>query len=196
MLLLQLCQQIESSLLQLHQATPLQTMLDLNRLKKRFGYLAGPAVLDAVLQEMEQKKTIRLNNQRIGLVGQGPKLSQNEQKLLTQLVEQFHQSGLETPSTKQCQEAATRNQDSVPDLLSLAAANGELVYISEGYYLHTETEEQTRQQLEEHLSADKGLTLSEIRELLGTTRKFAVPLCEYFDEIGFTRRDGSLRYRN
>ena len=171
-------------------------MLDLNRLKKRFAYLAGPAVLDAVLQEMEQKKTIRLNNQRIGLVGQGPKLSQNEQKLLTQLVEQFRQSGLETPSTKQCQQSASRNQDSVPDLLALAAANGELVQISQEYYLHTETEEQIRQQLNKHLSADNGLTLSEIRELLGTTRKFAVPLCEYFDEIGFTRRDGSLRYRN
>ena len=195
-ILLQLCQQIESSLLQLHQATPLQTMLDLNRLKKRFAYLAGPAVLDAVLQEMEQKKTIRLNNQRIGLVGQGPKLSQNEQKLLTQLVEQFRQSGLETPSTQQCQQSASRNQDSVPELLALAAANGELVQISQEYYLHTETEEQIRQQLDKHLSADNGLTLSEIRELLGTTRKFAVPLCEYFDEIGFTRRDGSLRYRN
>ena len=59
-----------------------------------------------------------------------------------------------------------------------------------------EAEEQIRQQLEKHLSADEGRTLSEIRELLGTTRKFAVPLCEYFDEIGFTRRDGSLRYRN
>jgi len=62
--------------------------------------------------------------------------------------------------------------------------------------LHAETEEKARQQLEQHLSKEKGLTLSEIRELLGTTRKFAVPLCEYLDEIGFTRRDGSLRYRN
>ena len=194
--LLQLCQQIENSLLQLHQATPLQTMLDLNRLKQRFSYLEGPAILDAVLQEMEQNKKIRLNKQRIGLVGQGPKLSQNEQKLLTNLIEQFRQSGIETPSPQQCQKSATRNQDSVPELLALAAANGELVQISADYFLHAETEEKARQQLEQHLSKEKGLTLSEIRELLGTTRKFAVPLCEYLDEIGFTRRDGSLRYRN
>ena len=194
--LLQLCQQIESTLLQLHQATPLQTMLDLNRLKKRFSYLEGPAVLDAVLQEMEQNKKIRFNKQRIGLVGQGPKLSQNEQKLLTNLIEQFRQGGIETPSPKQCQQSASRNQDSVPELLALAAANGELVQISPEYFLHSETEENVRQQLDQHLSQDKGLTLSEIRELLGTTRKFAVPLCEYLDEIGFTRRDGSLRYRN
>ena len=192
--LAQLCQQIETVLLQLHGETPLQTMLDLNRLKKRFVYLAGPAVLDAVLLEMQEQKVIQLTSQRIGLIGQGPKLSRNEQKLLTQLVQQFQESGLETPSLQQCQQEATRNQESIPDLLNLAVANGELVQIAEQYYLHSKTEQQIRQQLGQHLSTDQGLTLSEIRELLGTTRKFAVPLCEYFDEIGFTRRDGSVRY--
>jgi selenocysteine-specific elongation factor len=37
------------------------------------------------------------------------------------------------------------------------------------------------------------MTLSQIRETLGTTRKYAVPLCEYLDREGFTRREGDLR---
>ena len=36
---------------------------------------------------------------------------------------------------------------------------------------------------------------TEIRDLLGTTRKFAVPLCEYLDRVGVTHRDGDLRRR-
>jgi selenocysteine-specific elongation factor len=35
--------------------------------------------------------------------------------------------------------------------------------------------------------------VAEIRDLLGTTRKFAVPICEYLDRVGVTRRDGDLR---
>ncbi|MFO0846371.1 MAG: SelB C-terminal domain-containing protein [Gemmataceae bacterium] len=36
-----------------------------------------------------------------------------------------------------------------------------------------------------------GMTVAEIRDLLGTTRKFAdVPLCEYLDRVGLTRREG------
>ena len=35
--------------------------------------------------------------------------------------------------------------------------------------------------------------IAPIRDLLGTTRKFAVPLCEYLDRVGVTRRDGDLR---
>ena len=31
-----------------------------------------------------------------------------------------------------------------------------------------------------------GLTVAEIRDLLGTTRKYAVPLCEYLDRVGIT----------
>ena len=42
-------------------------------------------------------------------------------------------------------------------------------------------------------AAGSGLTVSEIRELLATSRKYAVPLCEYFDRVGFTRREGDLR---
>ena len=38
-----------------------------------------------------------------------------------------------------------------------------------------------------------GLTVAEIRDLLGTTRKYAVPLCEYLDRVGVTRREGDLR---
>ena len=39
-----------------------------------------------------------------------------------------------------------------------------------------------------------GLTVAEIRDLLGTTRKYAVPLCEYLDRISLTRREGDLRF--
>jgi selenocysteine-specific elongation factor len=39
-----------------------------------------------------------------------------------------------------------------------------------------------------------GLTVSEIRDILGTSRKFAVPICEYMDAVGLTRRDGDFRF--
>jgi selenocysteine-specific elongation factor len=50
-----------------------------------------------------------------------------------------------------------------------------------------------RTRLSEAMTGSDGLALSEIRELLNTTRKYAVPLCEYLDRVGFTRRVGDLR---
>jgi selenocysteine-specific elongation factor len=39
-----------------------------------------------------------------------------------------------------------------------------------------------------------GITVSKFREILGTSRKFALPLLEWFDQRGLTRRDGDLRF--
>jgi selenocysteine-specific elongation factor len=50
-----------------------------------------------------------------------------------------------------------------------------------------------RRLVKERLAEGKGLTVAEIRDLLGTTRKYAVPLCEYLDRVGLTRREGDLR---
>jgi selenocysteine-specific elongation factor len=39
-----------------------------------------------------------------------------------------------------------------------------------------------------------GITVSGVRERLGTTRKYAVPLMEHLDRTGVTRRSGDLRF--
>jgi selenocysteine-specific elongation factor len=39
-----------------------------------------------------------------------------------------------------------------------------------------------------------GITVSAFREALGTSRKYAVPLLEWFDQRGITRREGDLRF--
>ena len=41
---------------------------------------------------------------------------------------------------------------------------------------------------------ETGITVSAFRERLGTSRKYAVPLLEYLDRTGFTRREGDLRF--
>jgi selenocysteine-specific elongation factor len=60
-------------------------------------------------------------------------------------------------------------------------------------YLHTDAETEMRRRVAERLTSGAGLTVAEIRDLLGTTRKYAVPLCEYLDRVGLTRREGDLR---
>jgi selenocysteine-specific elongation factor len=42
-------------------------------------------------------------------------------------------------------------------------------------------------------SGSDGVTVSAIRQALGTSRKFAVPLLEHLDRAGETRRSGDVR---
>jgi selenocysteine-specific elongation factor len=68
------------------------------------------------------------------------------------------------------------------------------VRIAADVYLHADADAEMRRLVTERLQSGGGLTVAEIRDLLGTTRKYAVPLCEYLDRSGVTRRENDLRF--
>lgn len=193
LVLARLYHRIEVALQKLHEQFPLRSTHDRSALTAGFHYLPDDAILATALKDMQASGRISFGQRGISLTGSGPKLSPNEQKLLVQLVDIFRSAGLQPPSTKECQQQVSKNQAAVPQLLSLAAANGELVEVGPDFYLHSGVDEQARQLLRGRLSSSTGLTVSEIREILNTSRKYAVPYCEYLDRIGFTERRGNLR---
>ena len=89
--------------------------------------------------------------------------------------------------------SAKKNKESVEELLEMAGENGDLVRLSDEMYMHSEIFNETKTQLAEEISKANGLTMSEIRQLLDISRKYAIPFCEYLDKIGFTVRDGDKR---
>ena len=187
-----LSDRIAAALETVHTNNPLRLTIDRTQLASGFSYLADRSLFDAALEQLRQQGRVRLTPGTVALVGHGPKLSTNEQKLLVQLVEQYRTAGVEPPTVAELQSQAVRNQAAVPSLVSLAADDGQLVRISKDIYLHRDVERQIREQLTAKLA--DGLTVSQIREILNTSRKFAVPICEYFDRVGFTRREGDVRF--
>jgi len=68
-------------------------------------------------------------------------------------------------------------------------ARGELVRVGEALYRGAQLAA-AQDALIAHLRANGGLTPAQFRDLLGTSRRFAVPLLEWFDAIGVTQRSG------
>ena len=186
-------ERVVHSLSRLHEASPLRLSFPRSGLAHEFAYLGEAVVFNAVLEQLAKAGRIELTADSIALVGQGPKLSRGEQALLAQLIDWFRSAGLQSPSPDECRERASKNRASVTQLLTLAVASGDLIEVSPEYYLHSDVEREARQTLAATLKAEGGKSLSAIRELLGTTRKYAVPLCEYWDRIGFTQRVGDER---
>lgn len=188
-----LSQRIESALNRLHDLYPLRSAHDLSSVRAGFAYLQNSELFDSALNLLAEANRIRRTGQRAAVVGRGPKLSQNEQRLLNQIVDWFAEGDMEPPTIEQCRKRATKNKDSVSQLISLAVANGDLCEIASDYYLHHDTEARVRTGVRELLEQQPTATMAEIRDALQTTRKYAVPLCEYLDRIGLTRREGDTR---
>ena len=70
---------------------------------------------------------------------------------------------------------------------------GQIAEISAQLYLDADAETELRRRVSDRLADGSTLTMAELRDLLGTTRKYAVPIGEYLDRIGLTRREGDVR---
>jgi selenocysteine-specific elongation factor len=71
-------------------------------------------------------------------------------------------------------------------------ATGVLVKVGTDLYRGTQIAE-IRARLEAAIRSAGPITLARFRDAIGTTRKYAVPLMEWFDATGVTVRDGDLR---
>ena len=177
----------------MHAESPLRYMLDRSRLLARFKWLRDNSLVEIVLSRMEADGRIRLSERGIALAGHGPQLSKRERNLLEEIVQTYRDARFQPPTIEQIKKKTERNQASVGELIELAAAEERLVKITSDYYLHADGEREMRNKLTQRMAGGEGLSVSQIRELLDTTRKYAVPFCEYLDRIGFTRRQADLR---
>src|SRR5262249_21805313 len=123
-----------------------------------------------------------------------PKLSANLRKLKDKVVAAYQAGGFQPPEPGSFAPQAGGNAANLRDLFDVCVAEGYLVKVTEDIYLYAEVEADMRRRVVERLQGGAGLTVAEIRDILGTTRKYAVPLCEYLDRVGVTRREGDLRH--
>jgi len=71
-------------------------------------------------------------------------------------------------------------------------ASGAAVKVGDNVYRGTQVTE-VRQKLEDALRSERQITAAQFRDIVGTSRKFAVPLLEWFDASGVTVRSGDYR---
>jgi selenocysteine-specific elongation factor len=82
--------------------------------------------------------------------------------------------------------------EGLPQALDMLLAGGALVKVGDGIYRRSQMT-RIRADLENALKAKGSLTMADFRDLIGTSRKYAVPLLEWFDATGVTLRNGDVR---
>ncbi len=186
-------ERILTALDRLHEQFPLMSTHDRQKVQSQLDYVGDDALVHATVDRLIAAKKLVGDLRRIGRADFKPKLSANLRKLKDKLVAAYQAARFQPPEPSSFAGQAGGNAANLKDLFDVCVAEGYLVYIAEDIYLHIEVEAEMRRLVRERLAEGKGLTVAEIRDMLGTTRKYAVPLCEYLDRAGVTRRDGDLR---
>lgn len=177
----------------LHEENPLMTSHDRQRVQSHLDYVGDDSLVHAAVDRLIKQRRVVGDLRRIARADFKPKLSANLRKLKDKVVAEYQQARFAPPEPTSFAGAAGGNAANLKDLFDVCVAEGFLVHVAGDIYLHAEAEAEMRRQVREKLASSPGLTVAEIRDLLGTTRKFAVPLCEYLDRVGVTKREGDLR---
>lgn len=177
----------------LHEQFPLLTNHDRQKTLARLDYVGDDGLLQEVVDRQIRAKELVGDAKRIARADFKPKLSANQRKLKDKIVEEHLAAGIAPPEPMSFANRAGGNAAALRDIFEVAAAEGHLVRVGDDMYLHADVERAMREKVANRLRTPPGATVAEIRDLLGTTRKYAVPICEYLDRSGLTRREGDLR---
>jgi selenocysteine-specific elongation factor len=178
----------------LHDEHPLMTTHDRQSVLSHLAYVGDDAIAQGISERLLKTNKLVGDAKRIARADFKPKLTANQRKLKDQIVEAMRAAAFQPPDPASFVQKAAGNASSLKDIYEVAVAEGLLIRVTDDIYLHSDVAADMRAKLKERFATGAGLTVAEIRDLLGTTRKYAVPLCEFLDRSGMTRREGDLRF--
>jgi len=153
---------------------------------------ASPAVLDTVINRLVERGELLRRGDQIGL-RIGPELTHRQRKLLDDLLAECVAAGRTPPVLKEYAERHGCTARDLEPLVERAVIEGFLVRLSPEFAIDHKAVEDLRSNLADYFRQHQSVTVSEIREHWGLTRKHAVPLLEFFDRQQITVRSGDVR---
>jgi selenocysteine-specific elongation factor len=120
--------------------------------------------------------------------------SDDEQNLLQSIESLFRNRPFNPPKFDEVTEHTKAAPDKVQKILQILIEQEHLVRVEKDLFFHGEAIEKARGLLISFIKKEGKLESVKFKYLIDTTRKFAIPLLDYFDRIGLTRRAGYTRY--
>ncbi len=178
----------------MHETAPLMANQDRRKVQAQLAHLRDDALVQAAMDRLISQGRIVGDAKRVTCADFKPKLSANLRRLKDVVVQTYLQARFSPPEPHHFAHQAGGNAAHLRDLFDVCVAEGHLVAIAPDIFLHADVEREMRRLVSDQLrESTQGLTVAQIRDLLGTTRKFAIPFCEYLDQLGVTRRQGDFR---
>ena len=185
---------IVSSLKKYHLANPLKNGLSKEEVRSGFKQFVDPKVFNYCLNELLRKQLVVQEESVIRLAGHQVALQADEEQLKGDLKSWYLQKGLATPTLKETQE---RFQDYpaslIKEVLELLLKDNQLIKVSESLYFAAEPLKRLQEDVVGFIRQEGEIDAPRFKELSGLTRKFSIPILEYFDRIKLTIRVGDKR---
>lgn len=175
---------------QYHRENPDRAGLSKEILRQKLG-LKDKAF--AVLLESWQKQgVVVLRGAEVALREFAARHSDWRQDVLEKVDSLMEDIGLESVTVQLLAEKMRLSPEKARAAQEILIQSGLLVRVGE-MHVYRKTIQNITRLIQGHFTKNPTLTVAQLRDLLGTSRKVALPLLEYFDAHKYTVRDGDIR---
>jgi selenocysteine-specific elongation factor len=183
---------LREAVAQYHRANPLAEGIPKEGLRGQVG--AGREVLEAALAELIAARELSISGDTVKSAGRAVTLNQDEARARSQIEAVFEKAALAAPASKEVLADVSVDTGRAQRILQLLLREGVLVKVAEDLIYHQNALARLRESLKAYkLSRGNRIKIPSFKELAGVSRKYAIPLLEYLDRTGVTRREGDER---
>ena len=171
-----------------HQKNPLRPGMPREELRAelRTEQKVFSGLLPLVAELTAEKDAVRLASFQAALSGK-------DEQLKEKIIKELEPAGFQPPEKSELAKKLSLDEKRLTDVLRLMDKEGALVRINDSLYLPDSVYQRMISLLKEFFAKKPEMAVSEFRDVLGTTRKYALPYLEYLDSHKLTMRVGDLR---
>ncbi|HZV96560.1 MAG TPA: SelB C-terminal domain-containing protein, partial [Candidatus Nitrosocosmicus sp.] len=175
-----------------HAEHPLRGGISREELRSRAGN-AQEKVFAQLLGALEAEGVVRSEKDQVRLAAHAIKLSPEQQRVVDGVEAEFRRALAAPPGVEETLAKLGVKGTEKHELFQLLLADRKLVRVRESLYFHAAALQEIQDKLVAHLKAKKELGPADMKDLFGVSRKYAIPLMEYFDAQRVTVRQGERR---
>lgn len=188
-----ICQQVES----FHRTNPHKQGIAEPQLSAELNWPGTHAVLQALLNRLITSGELVRTGTSLHTPAHRAQLSPTEKKFLESIRPLLQQAGRVPPRTRELVDATGIPLPTLEAILKETTRSGNLVKVAHNRHYLPETIlelAEFTERLARQSDADQGFSVIEFRDASGIGRNLCIEILEYFDGIGFTRRDDNTRF--
>ncbi|MEI7884057.1 MAG: selenocysteine-specific translation elongation factor [Clostridia bacterium] len=172
-----------------HKLYPLRYGMPREEFRSKFLAPYSLKFCNFLLALWQEQEIFSINEAIIAQKGYQPQIKGKAVTILKELEQAFLQELFMPPLWDELIEKLKIDSKQAEEFLRYFLQSNILIRVSEGLLFHTMAIEQAKGLAKKLAQANEGkLELAAMRDSIHSSRKFALPLLEYFDEIKFTRR--------
>jgi selenocysteine-specific elongation factor len=188
-----LAQQMLDHLERFHVANPLEPGIPKEDLRGRFRIPLHARLFNHCLQDLLRRGEVLVAGDRWRSKTHQVQIGKEQEKTLAKMTQVFQEAGLQPPSLNVVAGELGQTEKETRDLAELMVRQDILVRIKEGLYFPSKDIQRLQSRLVDFLKERKEISPTEFKEMTQLSRKYMIPLLEYFDRIKLTMRVGDNR---